>query len=103
MTTAQALKQSIAHWQRMLKLSVEDIRNNKEEPLAPNCALCSLYIDGDCEGCPVKNKTGYVLCRKTPYKEAADLYYAIYKCTSRALKTFHKAVQKEIDFLGSLK
>ncbi|HLF66427.1 MAG TPA: hypothetical protein VI522_02300 [Gammaproteobacteria bacterium] len=104
MTTAQALDESIAHWQRMLKLTIEDIRNNKEYPSARNCALCSLYIcNFNCNGCPVNHKTGLDGCKGTPYQEATDLYEAIYKGTPHAIKTFHKAVQKEVQFLESLR
>ena len=106
MTKAQALKQSIAHWQRMLKLSVEDIKNKLEYPSWSGCALCKLYFiyhAPNCYGCPVKDKTGLSQCKGTPYLKVLSLYTDISKGKSLALKTFHKPVQKEIDFLGSVK
>ena len=103
MTTAQALDESITSWKCRLKLTIEDIRNEREAPLPANCALCSLYYNNNCEGCPVQNKTGYGLCLRTPFKEAADLYWEIYHGIPCAIKTFYKAVQKEIKFLESLR
>ena len=102
MTNKQARRKSVNHWKRMLKLSVEDIRDGKESPSSENCALCHLYISDDCKGCPVAEKTGRILCQETPYKTAVDLYVQIKYGDHKDLKSFRKAVQKEIDFLEGL-
>ena len=45
------------------------------------CGLCNLYIDLDCEGCPIFEATGLPYCEETPFikwalnkdKEWADI------------------------------
>ncbi len=32
-----------------------------------NCPLCKLFLDGWCDGCPVKGATGDSHCNGTPY------------------------------------
>lgn len=44
-----ALEKSIAHWERM----ANGTRNEGEIPGTLDCALCRLYYDSLCHGCPV--------------------------------------------------
>lgn len=70
--TLEALKDSIAHWDRMSKGKAGPL----EIPDADNCALCRIYNNGfnrvnrGCAGCPVMAKTGESVCRSTPFMAA---------------------------------
>ncbi len=105
MTNKQARRKCVNHWKRMLKLTVEDIRNEKEAPIAENCAFCNLYFDlgvDGCTGCPVMKKTGEQYCDNTPYGKASSIYNKIQFGSKTSIRPFYKAVQKEIDFLEAL-
>lgn len=109
-TDKQALRLCINTWKRRLKLTVEDIRKCKEAPTPDNCAFCQIYLKEicsgiyfTCNGCPIKKKTGQNACNGTPYWRAQELYERIWEKKSKALKTFHAAVRKEIKFLEALK
>ncbi len=102
MTNKQARRKCVNHWKRMLKLTVEDIKAWREVPDGDNCAFCELYLELGCEGCPISQKTGEVRCGNTPYKGAHTWYISINQGQSTNLKSFYKAVQKEIDFLEAL-
>ena len=105
-TDKQALRLSINHWKRMLKLTVEEIRDGGEYPSADNCALCHKYAfhkERPCVGCPVMKATGRTSCDETPFYKAADIYVNIYRSYRRNLSKFRAAVRKEIKFLESLK
>ena len=97
-TDKQLQRMVVAHWGRMLKLTIVDIKKEKELPNTNNCAFCNKYIFS-CVPCPVALKTGIGECRSTPYKDAYYIYMDIKEGIHRRLKTFHKAVQKMIDFL----
>ena len=43
MTNKEAKKLSIEHWTRMLDLTVEDIKQEVEDPQSGNCSFCDLY------------------------------------------------------------
>lgn len=58
--TAEALEVSIAKW-RMVEAGLGYDRGRR------NCALCQLFRDQDCSGCPVKDATGIDGCQNTPY------------------------------------
>ncbi len=47
--TLTALKASIEHWRRMETGTTA----NDEEPYGQDCALCQLFVELNCEGCPV--------------------------------------------------
>ena len=110
-TDKQLRRLCVNHWKRMLKLTVDDIRNEKEYPNQENCAFCRVYINPKpefddmrpaCHGCPIYKKTGKKACRETPYVSATVLYLEIRNREHRRLSEFRKAVQKEIDFLEAL-
>lgn len=93
--TAEALEASIIKW--------ELIKNKKPEALgARTCPLCLMFHPnftdgGECDGCPVKQKTQVPYCRKTPYNLASA---ALDFGTDAEWKI---AAQEEIDFLISLR
>ena len=98
-TDYQLQRMCVASWKRKLKLSIADIKKGKEKTSSENCAFCEAK---SCLKCPVMLKTGIDYCGGTPYLKAHHLYTDIENECHRKLKTFHKAVQKEIDFLKAL-
>ena len=96
--TAAALEDSIQQWD-------ENARAEKPEDAVidfDDCALCDLFWDDDCDGCPVKNRTGDVMCHGSPYDEASAAFirWALNEETAEA---FHAAAAKMRDFLISLR
>ncbi len=107
MTKSEALEASILHWQENLEAELPGaVRIGVE-----NCALCSIYYDEDCEGCPVSERTKSKMCRSTPYGAAFNAltgweYTNPSSCgnTWRAARDeFHRRAQAEVDFLISLR
>lgn len=96
--TLTALKQSIAHWQRLV------IGNSVDIPSREQCALCGKFwkhgwgLGVLCDGCPVKEKTGLDGCEGTPYKQAEDCF----NLQNPKDKQFIKYAHKELAFLKSL-
>lgn len=68
--TLNALNESIRHWQRY----VDGFGKEEGEPLVHNCSLCGLFYQSECSGCPIREKTGFINCRRTPYEDAWDAY-----------------------------
>lgn len=65
--TKEALEASIRHWEENVAAETPyDASTSGRE-----CALCGLYYDRDCKGCPVFERTGYECCELTPYENAA--------------------------------
>ena len=65
--TLKALKDSIAHWDRM----ANGVSRISEEPSSRHCALCVLFINNpECAGCPVAKAAHISHCGNTPYFEA---------------------------------
>jgi hypothetical protein len=110
-----ALKSSIAHWERL----VSGKRRSGESMGSSHCALCRKFmLDSplmDCEGCPVKEKTGRHGCQKTPYQDVELVFFRQRqdisdsgvdwdKARELALDTmeFRRAAKKELAFLKSL-
>lgn len=93
--TLLALKQSIEHHSSNSKVTEVDFPD-KVGLGSKDCALCELFFDKRCHGCPVAMKTGQILCYNTPYvatvKARDDLNY----------KDFIVAEEKEVVFLESL-
>jgi hypothetical protein len=112
--TLKALKDSIAHWERI-------VAGKEESAGSDNCALCQHFPglgpsecvresdSGEIELCPVASKTGYVDCSGSPYysfvsasrKEAFEQHlvisnYAVYGPASLA------DAKAELAFLQSL-
>lgn len=58
----KALRASIRKWRRIAYYGGEDEGER-------NCALCHLFHDHDCYGCPIAEETGERFCRGTPYRD----------------------------------
>lgn len=96
--TLEALKASIRKWDANANVSCfSDARI-----LALDCPLCRVFAGNDddkktwCIGCPVKEKTGFDDCRRTPYTAAKYAY------GKRDLEDFVSKARAEADFLRSL-
>lgn len=91
--TAEALEKSIKHWRshsRAKSLRGLDVYNT-------GCALCSLFINEECRGCPVAKQTGYPYCVGSPYNSARSAY------EDKNLLAFVEKAKTELDFLISLR
>lgn len=100
-TTRQALDASIEKWETLVKLFELGVSLPIDEGGADSCGLCTLYFsyeNGDCKKCPIFKKTGFVECRKTPYREYADEKHD--HCRPAILL---KHAKRELTFLQSLK
>lgn len=91
-----ALKESINHWEEMVKNGWEN-----ERPYARNCSLCvefsiGMTHDERCLGCPVQHKTGEKYCFGTPFYTAENAF------NSDRLGTFKHHAKREVEFLKSL-
>lgn len=98
-----ALNESIKKWQQKLKIAKSLL--GKRNPIVPDeyrfgpdaCPLCELYMNRFlCKGCPVSQKPSRTMCRDTPYYDA---YLKAYNFSDETIV----AIQKEIDFLKSLR
>lgn len=58
--TIEAFKESIKKWEGVVAGTHTDIGSE-------DCALCQFYVDNNCEGCPIKEKTNSSHCGGTPY------------------------------------
>lgn len=117
-TDARALRESIAHWERMR----DDPLGCEDKTGATQCALCKLYLfepGGDffrrpsekqCEGCPIRKATGLQWCNGTPYEEAAEAFWKMRAlvedgyCDPDELDTrpFAEKAQAMIEFMEGL-
>lgn len=96
-STLKALRQSIAHWRRMATGKSKP----GESPVGSQCALCRAFYSiklGVCDGCPVKKKTGFNLCHRTPFHQAATFW----RSSGIASTVFKLAAKVELAFLRSL-
>ena len=84
----------IAHWER--------IRDGLDTDYsARSCALCRKFQrNGECHGCPVRERTGLDQCRGTPYVEFINFVIDYGACVNDG--EFKRLAQAEIDFLRSL-
>lgn len=100
----EALHESIKHWERL----ASGKRKPKEYIGKDDCALCTLFnIDGAslqvrCNGCPVKEKTGQIFCRGTPFIEAESIAELSDDDNILDHEDFKNAAAKELEFLQSL-
>ena len=111
--TLTALQKSIKHWQFNFTYPEDADAYPDANPL---CLLFWYPRDGDCEGCPVAERTGKPRCRDTPWSEVEirlRWYRIIEKCLpegcrrgetvfDRAEASFKEAALDEINFLKSL-
>lgn len=61
--------------------------------------LCDVYLDGECEGCPVMRATSRPLCHHTPFDKARS--NVIDWAKGKVRKSYY-LIQRQIDFLDSL-
>lgn len=97
--TLEALKQSIAHWERK-------VENPDKEPIGPeHCALCQMFLLGEdirqCRSCPVSETTGRSSCFGTPYDSVVSAEFA-FENGDISLDEYRVTCRTELDFLKSL-
>lgn len=97
--TLDALDKSIQHWQ-----NYADGKGEKEcYPVVSNCALCAIFYDADCRGCPIKETTGVFRCANSPYREAIENLRENQGQHDYLRPEFLLAAKKELDFLIEIK
>jgi len=84
--------ESIAHWERLFNGMSEGIGSL-------HCALCQMFVEGGCKGCPVMAETGRHLCADSPYV-AARIAYGGQGIDS---PQFKEAATDEINFLKKIR
>lgn len=96
--TREALEASIKHWEEnVAAVTADDVR------LGPDyCALCQLFHEDDCIGCPISLKTRDDFCGGTPYNKVSNLLYD-WRDEDCSRDDFRAAAQAELDFLISLR
>lgn len=97
----KALKESIAHWERLTAGALGETHG------ADHCPLCKAFnkawfttgepMSNDCKGCPVKERTGKSYCRNTPWDAIDDDL-----CLEEGTVEFRALAVVELDFLKSL-
>ena len=96
MTTIEALIKSRDHW-----IEMRDNKNTEEKPIADHCALCQLFYNKGCNGCPISGKTGATYCRDSPY-ELADERFDTRLNSPKAWESWQEAANVMIQFLEKL-
>lgn len=94
--TANALEESIQHWERLSTHT----NSEYEDISSDHCALCSLFLDKGCNGCPVAQRTGRRGCKGSPWEKVAEVYYSV---TPHNTTKFTLHAKEELDFLISLR
>ena len=95
--TKQALKESIEHWKRLASGN----RKPGEGMEAGDCALCKMFlrrVADPCSGCPVRESSGHIGCRNTPFDNACAIETKLGMDSSE----FKAVAEKELEFLKSL-
>lgn len=94
--TIDPLEGSIQKWRDIVDGKIADEG-------AKNCELCHSFVDQDCEGCPVFERSGRSLCLGTPY-DSWDQYF-MGRPGPRIVtdERTKKLAQDELDFLISLR
>jgi hypothetical protein len=106
----EALEKSIKHWEENIKQELAI----KVDLSAESCECCNQFLKnsslGNCEGCPIFEKTLRRFCRQTPYIFVSEERYKI--LAGRGLKqqkeapvtqSLRSAIKHELDFLRNLK
>lgn len=82
--TLEALKASIAKWEMNVETAKAGLETGGLITWHANaskgviglgisgCALCSLFYERLCKGCPVMANTGINMCKDTPYEAVSD-------------------------------
>lgn len=93
-----ALMASIEKWERNAQAKTYD-----DVMIGPNhCALCRIYLDNDCTGCPISSHTNKKYCKDTPYLDCEGAFDDWDLPLSRQRKcrnNFQAAARAEVDFL----
>jgi hypothetical protein len=99
--TLEALKASIAKWERNATApDPTEYRTGPED--CPLCAVFQVQGDGqDCNGCPVRERTGVRYCNSTPYVGAATAHWS-WRHSGGTMEAAHAAARDEVAFLKSL-
>lgn len=98
-TVRAALQASISHWEK----NMQAMEPQKANTSRGGCALCGLFWEDDCKGCPVLTATGHTRCRAAPYAEAdaaLDYWYEMPTPENRA--AFHDVARAMHEFLVTL-
>ena len=95
----RALEASIAHWEEIYKNPT-----GKDQPFAEECALCAEYCDlkadeNPCQGCPVMERSGYNMCKNTPYMRAFSAVEDFWE----KISSDKTDILEELNFLKSLR
>ncbi len=98
--TLAALWQSIEKWERN---AVAETPGDYTTGSA-SCALCEVFLEGCCQGCPVKSRTRETGCTGTPFVNAAHARWEWLNHRSDATlrDAAHTAARAEAEFLRSL-
>ena len=98
--TLTALRQSIEKWERNAVAETPDDYATS----VGSCALCCLFWENRCRGCPVTDATGGVRCDWTPYWVANAARSEWSDCPSNLTlrDAAHAAARAEVEFLRSL-
>lgn len=98
--TLTALQGSIKKWEGIVaRTGVDDGQDN--------CPLCQKFanLDDECNGCPVREKTGHMLCMHSPYDDWTDAAWDHHGRNAEFTASTPELVElakKELDFLRSL-
>lgn len=104
--TLTALRESIAHWDRM----ASGKRQKDEHIGVPDCALCALFWTWDklgtdspsCVKCPVMQRTGKKFCVGSPFDAASNIVNDHHGDEGYDTPEFREAAMRELEFLRSL-
>lgn len=101
MTAAEALAASIVHWRANAVAATPWDASAKAE----DCALCGLFLEGECRGCPVMARTREVTCKGSPFVAAslALQEWRVAASDEGAGRVFRAAAVAEAAFLEGLR
>ena len=91
----KALLLSIQKWETIVTALEAGLRITVDGGTT-TCGLCQLYVEKNCEGCPVQEHTRQSYCRDTPYFDFSD------ECEDDNKGSTLETAQRELDFLRSL-
>ncbi len=102
--TLDALIAGVEKWERNALV----VNPDQAEIWDDTCKLCHLFVMKDCNGCPVREKTGVPNCGNSPWERASSaLANWIYwmndtRKNRNARARFRRAASAEAKFLRSL-
>lgn len=98
--TLTALQQSIEKWERNAVAETPDDYTTGVK----DCALCQVFMQGGCLGCPVRGATGGVFCVGSPYYNAVQVRgeWSRTSFNTDLRDAARAAARAEADFLRSL-